>query len=161
MRFLLRSTNEHGIHSPFVFSLVTKGLYASQEEWRGKKKSSVFMERIVAYFKPKKAVFFSNKPQNLDVLSYSHAEMKEGDEVDFIFIDETSRLGVEELAVCLSKLKNDAFVVIDKRARQDATQALWDGVVKSDAVSVSIDFYFYGMGFVRKEQLKQHFIVRL
>lgn len=35
LKFLLKSTNQHGVHSPFVFKLVTKGLYKekSKEKW--------------------------------------------------------------------------------------------------------------------------------
>ncbi|MEZ7917698.1 MAG: class I SAM-dependent methyltransferase, partial [Patiriisocius sp.] len=27
IKFLLKSTNEHGVHSPFVYSLLTKCIY--------------------------------------------------------------------------------------------------------------------------------------
>lgn len=35
LKFLLRSTNQHGVHSPFIFKLLTKALYKkkSKEKW--------------------------------------------------------------------------------------------------------------------------------
>ena len=32
LRFLVRSTNQHGVHSPFVYDFVTKGLYRKSIE---------------------------------------------------------------------------------------------------------------------------------
>lgn len=51
LRFLFQSSNQHGVHSPFVFNFLTKGLYSQKNKF---KKNYSLSERIVlstiAYF---------------------------------------------------------------------------------------------------------------
>lgn len=51
LKFLIQSTNHHGVHSPFVFDYLTKGLYAQKRKF---KKNNSLPERIIlstiAYF---------------------------------------------------------------------------------------------------------------
>lgn len=164
IRFLLKSTNEHGVHSPFLFSLITKGLYSRNPLWNDKKKKDVFVERILNYFQPKLIMSSSSKGKNyrfLSIIDYMPWDSENFEEADILLIDETSIVDEESVIPCLSKMKNNAFVLIDKRERLKSTKMLWEKIVENDAVTVSVDFYFFGLAFVRKEQLKQHFRVRL
>lgn len=51
LKFLFRSSNQHGVHSPFVFDFLTKGLYAQKQKF---KMNNSLSERIIlstiAYF---------------------------------------------------------------------------------------------------------------
>lgn len=164
IRFLLKSTNEHGVHSPFLFSLITKGLYSRNRLWNDKKRKDVFVERVLSYFQPKLIMSSSLKEKTYTFLANSNYvpwDSENCDKVDVFFIDENTQLNKEVLVSCLSKMKNDAFVLMDKRARLNSTKKLWEIIVDSDTVSLSVDFYFFGLAFVRKEQLKQHFLIRL
>lgn len=162
--FLLKSTNEHGIHSPFLFSFVTKGLYAPQVELKGKNKKVAFLNRVITYFQPKTLMYSSAKSKNFasfpntTTVSWNNSMLST---VDMFLIDETSTLEPKEMQALLTKMKNDAFIVLDKRNRSASINTLWETILASDYTTLSVDFYFFGIAFVRKEQLKQHFRVRL
>lgn len=162
--FLWKSTNEHGVHSPFLFSFITRGLYAQNSLWDRKKEEDVFQERVMAYFQPQ-IIMSSSSKENFHTFlcrtDYIPWDSENCDKADILLIDETSLVDEENVISCLSKIKNNAFVLIDKRARLKSTKMLWEKIVENDTVTVSVDFYFFGLAFVRKEQLKQHFRVRL
>ena len=82
LEFLWNSMNEHGVHSPFVFLLVTKCFYEKTEmkpyfsEFQIKTKKEKLLNRIFHYFKFQEGLYFSeNKITNVSNNS----------KIDFIF----------------------------------------------------------------------------
>ncbi|WP_435622957.1 hypothetical protein [Flagellimonas sp.] len=59
------------------------------------------------------------------------------------------------------QLHNDSLILF--RGIHDSREALssWKEFVKNKKVTVSIDFYHCGLLFIRKEQVKQHFTIRI
>ena len=66
LKFLLKSSNQHGVHSPFVFDFVTKSLYNNNQEiinfdnylqleYLSKKKIKI-LSKIVSYFQLKEII---------------------------------------------------------------------------------------------------------
>lgn len=162
-KFLKQSSNQHGVHSPFVFSLLTKGLYPKDRKWKGKKKN-VFLARLVAYFKPNTICI-----PVADVDLYKQATSKVahvysdidtvGLPIDFIVIESGATAAMVERYI--KAMHNDSVLVLDRRDQVKATQQLWEAIVAHKSISVSIDFYSFGVAFVRKEQLKEHFVLRM
>lgn len=166
IKFLFSATNEHGVHSPFVFSFLTQGLYAKEPQWKGMSKKEAFIARVLAYFKPEKGCVCSSKvlegvPQAASVFEMTTWDTCKLDEVDLLLLDETSVLDESQLLRELSNLKNDAFVLVDRRAKTAEVAVLWDALVESKTTTVTLDFYYFGLAFVRSEQLKQHFRLRM
>ena len=75
IKFLYHSKNEHGVHSPFVFDLVTKCFYDKTKypEYsllkNNSKRARLFF-RIIRYFKPKTILEIGN-PTELDTNLFS------------------------------------------------------------------------------------------
>ncbi len=165
--FLLKSSNQHGIHSPFVFNWITQGLYVKNSDWDSLSKKEVFIERVFAYFKPQKVAWVSTKAvpakiTNLSIFFPSVESMRESlTSVQMIYIDESGLLTANQIIEAVSIMGNDAFVLIDKRAGTAEINALWQQLIRNAKTTVTMDFYFYGLVFIRKEQLKQHFTIRL
>ncbi|MBW3519487.1 hypothetical protein [Flavobacterium sp. NKUCC04_CG] len=165
--FLLKSSNQHGIHSPFVFNWITQGLYSKNSNWDALPQKEVFTERVFAYFKPKTVAWISTKAvpvkiSGLSIFFPSLDSMRESaTTVQMIYIDESCLLPATKVIETLLVMGNDAFVLVDKRAATAELNALWDQLIRNDKTTVSMDFYFYGLVFIRKEQLKQHFRIRL
>jgi hypothetical protein len=73
IKFLLKSTNQHGVHSPFVFDFLIKGLYTKEiknnsisgysELKKLSKKEQKVLSKIIAYFKIDQ-LYFDVTPSN-------------------------------------------------------------------------------------------------
>ncbi len=166
IKFLFSATNEHGVHSPFVFSFLTKGLYTRETQWEGMAKKEAFIDRVFAYFKPKKVCVGSDKVLGgvLCMTSVSEVSALEDgvfDEVDLILLDEANVLNKLQVLKELPQLRNDAFVLVDRREKTAGIEDLWEALVESETTTVTLDFYYFGLAFVRREQLKQHFRLRM
>lgn len=166
-KFWLKSSNEHGVHSPFVFNWITQGVYLKNPSWKARSRKEVFVERVIAYFKPEQVVWLSLSPVS-DILmrqtmfflnTDSLTTLSKG--VQMIYIDGTQSVDSETVIETLLSLGNDGFVLVDKRADKSETKVLWEALLVSDKTTVTMDFYYFGMAFVRREQFKQHFAVRL
>ena len=78
--FLANSTNQHGVHSPFVYSLVTKCFYNKtkysdytkisqyKKKTQNKKniKSEKILYRLIKYFNPQNILQFAPTPNNIN-----------------------------------------------------------------------------------------------
>ena len=68
---------------------------------------------------------------------------------------------IENFNYLLKFCHNDSvFIINDMYGSKKMTEA-WDILKNHKAVTVSIDSFFWGLLFFRKEQSKQHFTIRL
>ena len=77
LKFLLKSSNQHGVHSPFVFDFVTKSLYKNNQEiinfdnylqleYLSKKKIKI-LSKIVSHFQLKEICFNFSENSGLEL----------------------------------------------------------------------------------------------
>lgn len=153
IKFLFRSSNQHGVHSPFVYNFITKGLYTkeiknnSTNEYAelkklSKKEQKVF-SKIIAYFKSDIVYFDVNSLENDSSTSFKTLYISELNHNTF--------------------LKNDPnyFVIISKIHKDKNVNAIWSKLIKNKKATVTIDLFYFGLIFFRKEQIKEHFNIRV
>jgi predicted O-methyltransferase YrrM len=83
--------------------------------------------------------------------------------VDFAFIDGNHRQEPTEryFLQLLSKINNDSILVFDDIHWSREMEAAWNTIKNNPAVTCSIDLFFIGIVFFRKEfKEKQHFFIR-
>ena len=249
IRFLLKSTNQHGVHSPFVFKLVTKCFYDNsnheaygiikryrnqlthnkesvtiEDFGSGSKKfknefrkvsaiaqtsgstlkKAYFLYRLCSYFKPKTilelgtslgigttALAIGNKTakvttiegskelailsekylkdfniNNVEVINKTFTEaipdLKQ-QSWDFIFIDghhdQTATINYFE--ILLASTHNDTVIIFDDIYWSEGMTTAWNSIKNHPKITVSIDVFYFGMVFLRREQSKEHFYIRL
>ncbi len=59
------------------------------------------------------------------------------------------------------KLHNDSVVLIDGIHQNPQKQEQWQSLITSPKITVSIDMYRLGAIFIRSEQEKEHFTIRI
>lgn len=161
LKFLWNSKNEHGVHSPFVFLLVTKCFYDKTEmkpyfsEFQIKTNKGKLYNRLFHYFQFKEGLYLSeNKKPTVSTNS----------KIDFIFIDSTYfNFNANEitLADLLRQSNNDTCFIFDSIYSSPKNNLLWKTIIKNPSFTVTIETYLFGFAFVRKEQEKEHFVIRI
>ncbi|AKD54297.1 O-methyltransferase [Spirosoma radiotolerans] len=84
------------------------------------------------------------------------------DSVDFVFFDANHRYEptVRYFETCLAKIHNDTVFVFDDIHWSDEMEQAWGYIKAHPAVSVTVDLFWVGLVFFRREQPKQDFILR-
>ncbi|MDV7188405.1 class I SAM-dependent methyltransferase [Lutibacter sp. TH_r2] len=250
INYLINSTNQHGVHSPFVFNLVTKCLYQKtpkkkinpykriksilnknstvitiQDFGKGSKifksnnrkvsdiakvagislKKAKLLINLVTYFKPlnileigtsvglASATMATLNPKsrittlegcketskvaqnlfyklNLNNITIIEGEFKNtlhkttsNSNFDFIYIDgnHQKKTTLAYFEQCLNSIHNNSFIIFDDINWTEEMNEAWKIIKQHPKVTVTIDLYFWGIVFFRKEQVKQHFIIRI
>lgn len=246
--FLLKSSNEHGVHSPFVYKLVTACFYsptnpayvnaflkyknelihnkkeiviadfgAGSNYFKGNTRSineiaqnagistkrARLLIRFVQYFKPQnileigtslglstyclhlgnpKAAIttlegcqetakvarsqFKNFNFHPTLISGNFKEslptVLQNNQFDLIYIDgnHQKEATISYFEQCLTSIHNDSIIIFDDIHWSTGMKEAWEIISKNKQVTVSIDTFQWGIVFFRKEQEKEHFIIR-
>ena len=248
--YLFKSTNEHGVHSPFVYDLLTTVIYNKTDYYVYKEiellreklkhstetvscidlgagshksgsstrtvkqllhysvkpaKYSQLLFRLANHFQPEtvlelgtslgitaayiaKANSKSNfitiegcpeiaaiAKRNLSELNFTNVQMMVGNfdtllpdiiektkPIDFVFFDGNHRKAatLNYFNQCLKKINEGSVFVFDDIYWSAEMKEAWQEIKSNDKVTVTIDLFFMGIVFFRKEQNKEHFILR-
>ena len=158
LKFLLKSTNEHGVHSPFVFEYLTKCLYKKPK--KNKDKSLDLLLKSIAYFKFKNVLIIDNPTYKKEINKHFPKLNNSAAKVDLVFYESIQE---KDLPSFLSdyNIHNDSQIIINNIHKNQKIAACWSNFINQKNVTVSIDFYYCGALFIRKEQLKEHFSIRI
>ena len=164
MYFLLRSikhrilgSNQHGVHSPFVYDFVIKCLYV-KPKIDGNKNEGVLLKSIT-YFSVSalKLVTTDSKLASRIEKDFGHIVI-EKHPFDLIYLD---AIDANVLSNYLKQIKNDSMIFLGNIHRNKKTTTIWKKIIQDERVTVSIDMLHCGALFFRKEQEKEHFKIRI
>lgn len=157
IKFLLSATNQHGVHSPFVYNFVTKGLYR-----KGNKTFSAsenVLLKSISYFSYRK-IGMITESNELKIRLNSIFENLEFTRLpfDLIYVNSNSKPFKQ---INKDYIHNETLVIIDGIYQSKERVLMWNELKKQDYISVTIDTYHCGILFFRREQAKEHFKIRL
>ena len=252
INFLINSTNQHGIHSPFVYDFTTKCLYKKNKnnkkiikilnEYRNSllsnkniiyvtdfgagsrvfksnkrsisaiaenagisKKRGNLLFNIVQYFKPQqileigtslgiattslslgnpnaRIITLEGCPETvkitknqfnkfkLDNIKIRVGEFKNTlsqivnkNKFDLIYFDgnHQKEATINYFRQCLTTIHEETIFIFDDIHWNKEMEQAWDYIKNHEKVTVSIDTFQWGIVFFRKEQPKEHFIIRI
>ena len=159
IRFLLRSTNQHGVHSPFVYNLLTKCLY--KKDFSGTPKFDRILLKSISYFKYK-SLFLTGVQEDLRTILKKEFPDLYFDQpaYDLIAIGRGG-LAQFDLDSLYPLSHNKSMILIEGIHGGKSDFSLWNDLCEDPRIRVSIDYYFGGILFLRQEQEKQHFRIRI
>lgn len=160
LKYLFRSTNQHGVHSPFVFQWVTQAIYGKQEQELHpalkkletlndlKKKDLKALNRSLYH------LFGDKCPQIIlpGIKATAPAETNR-----LVFIDLTADTSAPPPETLVSTLDNDTLVLI----RKTGEPSFWKALTTHPEIHLTMDCYHIGYALKRKEQVKENFTIRL
>lgn len=174
LQFLWHSKNEHGVHSPFVFLLLTQGLYnkkvrlaadALSNPNKSVSRKQQLLYKIIRYFEPKSILTIGATPSEIEVITLGSP--KASFDIDrtsyhsiFIHSDELATISNERMEQLLKTTENDSFWILESIHANRVAEAFWSNLKSNPKVTVTIDTFHFGLVFFRKEQVEEHFILR-
>lgn len=193
-QFLLKSSNQHGVHSPFIYQLVTKCLYkkidknswktfqkSNNELLKNKKiknshKKAKILLKLIHYFKPKNNLEITS---SLDLAVIKHAinssntcvttiantpteisEVTLNRKFDCIYFHK-NQITLKTFNTCLKTINNNSFFIFNDIYESSETIKNWSSIKNHPKVKVSLDLFYFGVIFFKKEQAKEHFKIRV
>lgn len=144
LKFLIKSTNQHGIHSPFVYDFTTRGLY-------GEHSTPSILDQI----KDSKGLTNKEKKVLDKIINYFNNQKKEG--LTPVYI--SSILDIKNSETPFTT-KNEYFIIKGIYERKETLEK-WNDLIQKKLATVTIDLYYFGLIFIRPEQEKEHFIIRV
>ncbi len=204
VKFLLKSTNQHGVHSPFVYHLVTKCFYTQGnlkhiEQYREIEKKTIqskqvnfpklrlkkpkLLLKVIAYFKPINSLEIGNLAECLastikivqpnatvNTIATTLEATDNGENLlkntnskpfDMVFFMSTEEGILSYFESCLSKIHNETFFIFRDLYQSKEMKTAWAQIKQHPKVTVTVDVFYYGFVFIRKEQQKEHFKIRV
>ena len=88
--------------------------------------------------------------------------LKNAETLDLVFIDgnHTKEATLRYFYQCLDKVHNDSFIIFDDIHWSKDMEEAWTSICANEKVCVSVDLFFMGIVFFRKQQVKEHFILK-
>lgn len=157
-QFLRRSTNAHGVHSPFVYQFVTQCLY-DRKKW-GQRKSVNTLLKGITYFESNSVAILDDLETAQTVQNVFPNTTYNPKQFDLLFAYEFDLFHFHQL-LAEEKLHNDSVVLVDQIHQNPQRKQAWEALIQSPSITVSIDMYHLGALFIRKEQAKEHFTIRI
>jgi len=147
INFLFNSKNEHGVHSPFVFDLVTKCFY---------KKDNYNVD--IALPTDNRLILKTINYLKLSNCANFTIPFNASTEIDCIIVS-SKNFSVFSLDTIFPYCKNNTCIFIEDIHRTENFYAFWKTLCLNENFSVSIETFNLGLLFFRKEQKKEHFII--
>ena len=170
IKFLLKSSNAHGVHSPFVYDLITLCL-------RKKRKKDILFEKfldgfpdyfnsksiqvlndLILYLKTKNYYSVTEEKHSfLQLPSLTKLQKKHPENTDLIYVSENNQ-NIKLLLDLISNLKQNGLLIFENPY---SNKALWEEVKNKLDTQIVVDTFYYGLIFNRKQQAKENFKIRI
>lgn len=155
LQFLVKSTNQHGVHSPFVYNYITKGLYQQKKDFALSPKTNQWLLQSIQYFKPK-AVYLSDKTL-LDSIKQTSIEITVELQTADLILDHYTPENYPSILQTINNMSNSQLLLI---AIYNYPKAFLNELRESPEITLVVDFYYGCLISKRTEQPKQNFFIR-
>lgn len=159
LKFLFAATNQHGVHSPFVYNYLTKCLYTSSK-YKGNKAAQI-LQKSIAYYKVEKLGFYPSQASlEKKIAAVFPKVLQQQSPFDAIIINLENKTTIDFIEMT-TETHNETFVFLEGIYQNKLRSEVWEKLKNDTRITVSVDLFYCGLLFFRKEQEKQHFKIRI
>ena len=82
--------------------------------------------------------------------------------LDYVFFDANHRLEptIKYFELCKTKSHEQSLFIFDDIHRSKEMERAWEVIKKDEEVTVTVDLFYIGLVFFKKDQTRQHFVVK-
>lgn len=157
IKFLLTATNQHGVHSPFMYRFVTKCLY-SPPHFKTSKSINILLKTLVHF--NIKEVHMVGGDQNIKMFLSLNGITITTSGSALICLESLNQNSIGKYLTQNSLIGNDTIVYVPEIYRDKERTILWQNLIELEPVRVSLDMFYGGIIFFRRELAKEHFKIR-
>lgn len=158
--FWVTATNQHGVHSPFVYKFVTKCLY-SLPSYKTNKSLNILLKTIV-YFKKNNIQLVSDDADLFKTIKKNVRDIEQcSPSSEILYLENLDNDTITHFIVKNNALNNNSIVYVHNLYKNKATYNHWKNIKDLENVRVTIDMFYGGLVFFRREQVKEHFKIRI
>lgn len=157
LSFYFQATNQHGVHSPFIYDYVTKCLY---------KKSNLrlpvslkILVKSLHYFECTTVGLIHEKTNTAEKIKNVCPDISFTLTKSDALYSAIEHLEFEDIKP--SQLHNDTVLVVNNIHRSATNFKNWEALKELPQVRVTLDLFYCGVVFFRKEQVTEHFKIRI
>ncbi len=182
LRFLSKSTNQHGVHSPFVYNLVTRCFYNTEKRKAYIAIQSIYkkagikipvryrtaklLNRILPYFEIKTGLVLTDSKVISEIISIDNSvkidhNIQSKNNYDMIYLDMNQSQSYFDIELMLSIIHNDSVIILNSIYKSEDNIMLWKTIQEHPKITVTIDTFYLGFVFIRNEQAKENFTIRV
>ena len=116
---------------------------------------------FLSNFQSKANVFFCNlKTNKISEIKTQNNIQSESFDFAFYNLKNNDNLTLSEFLNHLKYFHNNSIVAINNIHQSNEMEEIWRKIITQKEVTISIDLFFIGLVFFRKEQVKENFIIR-
>ncbi len=176
LKYRWNAVGRHGVHSPFVYNLLEKVIYIKSPKIQKsftleKQKEFHLYLRLLLHFKPKTIwlnrsnIYFEElinqyKKNNTSSDCYTSISSSPPAETDFYFFNQATKQQIDSFISQKNIIKEDATVIFLPLHASKIQLQNWEEFISSDLVTISLDFYNFGLVFFQKGKAKQDYIIK-
>jgi hypothetical protein len=146
------------VHSPFVFDYLTKCLY--KKPIQSKDKTLDILLKSINYFDFSSIEIIGNTAYQEEIKKNFKNLVLDTNKIDLLFFESIKNIKANQL-FSEYKLCNKSLIIFNNINQDLTSKSNWLDVIKAKKIAVSIDMYYCGLIFIRKEQQKEHFTIRI
>ena len=155
LQFLVKSTNQHGVHSPFVYNYITKGLYNAKKDLQVSNKTNQWLLHSIQYFQPN-TVYISDNALLDGIKDVSVEKTVDLSNADLI-LERYAPKNHTRILQTIKKMSNSQLLLI---ASYTYSKCFFDELRNNPEITLVVDFYYGCLISKRTEQPKQNFFIR-
>ena len=151
LQFLVKSTNQHGIHSPYVYNYLTKGLYHNNKKFSTASTKSIrLLLSTIEYFQFKTVLCLNTEVCTEIQSHFQDISLNSSNSYDLIVI--------EDLKNCENyseQMHNNSLLIVLNTKHQVKKNVLYQ-----NHFTLTMNFHHTMAFSKRKEQKRQNFFIR-
>ena len=156
LKFLAGSSNHHGVHSPFVYRYVTECLYQKPRLHHNHLRDVLL--KSIGYFSTTHLLILGEQNALASQIRSQFPDIHFGEPPYDLIVAQNGKIGdLWPMLEAFEKIHNDTFIMVDAPHKDEA----WEQLKAHPMVRVTLDLFYCGVVFLRKEQAKEHFKIRI
>ena len=152
----LTAKSRHGTHSPFVYKLVDEVIY----DFSAKKVYEEIEKHRKKLFNDGKAGLNLRLAKLIYRLANNHPALTP--QFDFVYInsERTKEATLNCFYTCLPKAHEGTLLVFTDIYQSKGMKEAWEEIKVHPQVTVTIDLFWIGLVYFKKDQVKEHFKIK-